>query len=142
MLTRILRDDRGQELVEYAIVFILLTTLILGIIEFGIIIFTQSSLSNAAREGARFAVVRPNQSYSVNPINNQACPGANPIVVRVCERLPGVANAGNVRVSVARISGPAVRVTVTYSYNPFFGLIDPFLPNGLTLGSQSTMRLE
>ena len=141
MLTRITHDDRGQELVEYAIVFIVLMTLVLGVIEFGIIVFTQNSLSNAAREGARFAVVRDNQPYSVTPVNEQ-CPGANSIVVRVCERLPGVANQGAVSVSVARFTGPAVRVTVNYVYSPFFGLIDEFLPSGLTLGSQSTMRLE
>ena len=143
------RDDKGQDLVEYAIVFILLFTLILGIIEFGIIIFTQSTLSNVAREGARWAVVRraipapgsylPSIGNSVDeycdsPSNSIASLGA-------CPKALGI-DAARVHVVISRPSSDEIRVQASYAYDPFFGLFDPLFPGGVTLGSQSTMRLE
>ena len=68
-----LKRNEGQELVEYAFVFIMLMTLILGIIEFGVIVFTQNSMSNVAREGARWAVVRrtnPNPNSYLPPVDS------------------------------------------------------------------------
>ncbi len=47
----------GAALVEFAIVFIVFLTLILAIIEFSLIIFDISRLTEATRAGARFATV-------------------------------------------------------------------------------------
>jgi len=49
--------ERGQELVEYALVFPLLMLLVLGIIEFGVVIFSFNTIANAAREGARCGII-------------------------------------------------------------------------------------
>ena len=49
--------SRGQALVEFALVAPLLFLLILGTIEAGRFIFFHELLSNATREGARFAIV-------------------------------------------------------------------------------------
>jgi Flp pilus assembly protein TadG len=144
-----LRRDEGQELVEYAIVFIILTTLILGIIEFGIVIFSQNTTSNVAREGARWAVVRrtfpaPNTYLPAigGTIPPQTCSSAsNAIIVYACQRALAL-DPARVQVTVTRPDRDNLRVRVQYTYNPFFGLIGQFLPSGLTLGSQSTMRLE
>lgn len=51
------RRDGGQELVEYALVLPVLLLLILGIIEFAILIFAYDTIANAAREGVRAGVV-------------------------------------------------------------------------------------
>ncbi|MCK4452155.1 MAG: thrombospondin type 3 repeat-containing protein, partial [Anaerolineae bacterium] len=53
------RCSRGQGLVEFALILPLLLLLILGIIEFGYVFTVYTGLFNAAREGARYGVVRP-----------------------------------------------------------------------------------
>lgn len=51
------RRGRGQALVELALVFPILAMLVFGIISLGIGVFYQQQLTNAAREGARFASI-------------------------------------------------------------------------------------
>jgi len=52
-----LRDGRGQALVEFALVFPLFLLLLMSIITFGLYVFYNQQLQNAAREGARYAAV-------------------------------------------------------------------------------------
>jgi len=52
-------NKRGQALVEFAIVIILLFLLVFGIIQFGWLMYIKNTLNNAARAGARTAVVLP-----------------------------------------------------------------------------------
>ncbi len=51
------RRESGQDLVEYAMLLPLLLLLLLGIMEFSIIIFSYDTIANAAREGARVAII-------------------------------------------------------------------------------------
>lgn len=51
---------RGQALVEFALVFPLLLLMLFGIIDAGRLIYTYNTVANAARNGARVAIV--NQS--------------------------------------------------------------------------------
>ena len=55
---RFRRSERGAAMVEFAIVVLLLFTLLFGIIEFGWILNGYITLTGAARDGARIAVVR------------------------------------------------------------------------------------
>lgn len=50
--------NKGQSMVETILVLPLLLFLIFGIIEFGRVYYTYVMLSNAVREGARYAAVR------------------------------------------------------------------------------------
>jgi Flp pilus assembly protein TadG len=54
---RRLRQDDGAQLVEFALVLPLLLFVVLGIAEFGIIFQRYEVVTNAAREGARLAVL-------------------------------------------------------------------------------------
>ncbi|HSJ24325.1 MAG TPA: TadE family protein [Longimicrobiales bacterium] len=59
MRSRILRGDRpGAAAVEFALVLPLLIVMLFGIIEFGRAWHRQQVITDAAREGARWAVVR------------------------------------------------------------------------------------
>jgi Flp pilus assembly protein TadG len=49
--------ERGQSLVEFALVIPVLLLLFMGILDFGRAIYAYNTLSNAAREGARVAIV-------------------------------------------------------------------------------------
>ncbi len=54
---RIRNNEKGQTMVEFALILPLLLFLLLGIIQFGIILNGQITVTSAAREGARVAVV-------------------------------------------------------------------------------------
>jgi Flp pilus assembly protein TadG len=54
----LLKRESGSSLVEYAIVFILLMTMLLGVTDFGRALYAYHFVSNAAREAARYASVR------------------------------------------------------------------------------------
>lgn len=56
-LRRLRRDERGQALVEFALVLPILLLLVLGIIDFGRAWNLHQTITDAAREGARRAVV-------------------------------------------------------------------------------------
>jgi hypothetical protein len=58
------RRGRGQALVEFAIVAPIFFLLLFSIIEFGRYVYTVQVLNNAAREGARYAIVHGAQSLS------------------------------------------------------------------------------
>lgn len=52
-----IKDQRGQALVEFAIVLPIMLLVLFGMVEFGRIFYTQLAVNNAAREGARWAAV-------------------------------------------------------------------------------------
>jgi Flp pilus assembly protein TadG len=61
------REEEGQSLVESALLFLLLITLVLGVIDFGFIFYGYVSVVSAAHEGAAFAALS-----SVNASNPTA----------------------------------------------------------------------
>ena len=51
------KGQEGQALVEFALVIPVLLLLLLGVIEFGLLLYNQQVITNASREGARFGIV-------------------------------------------------------------------------------------
>jgi Flp pilus assembly protein TadG len=143
------RADDGQDLAEYAIVFPVLMLLLLGIIEFGRIVYSYSAISNAAREGARFAVLPGNQKFIVDADVAKPCPGDTPIIQRVCDRalLPGV-DKSRVQVTLSQQDAngqpdsDVVVVQVECRLDLLTGLIARFTGQELLLKAATTMRLE
>lgn len=71
--------DRGAAMVEFAILLPLLLLVIAGIVDLGRAFFTQVALSNAAREGARYAVVDSGATAALVQQRAQAsAPGLTP----------------------------------------------------------------
>jgi uncharacterized protein (UPF0333 family) len=64
--------DRGQAMVEFAVVLLPLLVVIVGIVQFGLILGANVSLTNAAREGAREATI-----YRYNAANGNAGEGVS-----------------------------------------------------------------
>jgi Flp pilus assembly protein TadG len=91
------RRESGQELVEYAMILPLLLVLLVGIIEFSIVIFSYETIANAAREGARIAII---------PASNDA-----DVIAAVVDRALAL-NLTSDEVTVIR--GHMVRVEVAY----------------------------
>ena len=57
LIKRMRKSEKGQAMVEMALVLPILLLLIGGIMDFGWLFYHQLSLANAAREGARYAVI-------------------------------------------------------------------------------------
>jgi len=57
MNRKIWAGRRGQALVEFAMVLPLVLVILLGIVEFGFILYNQHVITNASREGARYGIV-------------------------------------------------------------------------------------
>ncbi len=144
------KASRGQSLVEFAMVLPILLILIFGIIEFGMGLRSYISLTNATREGARFAAV--GNAPGAYPTD---CTGsvATTVVGRVCVAVEGLdlADFTNVSVSYPNGSSPGndVRVQADYTYNfitPLGDLIRFFsggaFAETLDLSTSTNMRLE
>lgn len=54
-LFRLQKDEKGQAIVEFALVFLIIMIIVLGIVQFSMILSAQIAVTNAAREGARQA---------------------------------------------------------------------------------------
>ena len=66
------RKEKGQGLVELAIILPLLLIILLGTIDFGRVFYAYVTITNASREGARYGSLHPlwiDESISPNPDN-------------------------------------------------------------------------
>jgi len=64
------KDEKGQSVVEFALILPILLLIILGTIQFGIIFSSQIAVTNAAREGARVAAVGGDDSLILTRVRN------------------------------------------------------------------------
>lgn len=58
-------DERGAELLEFALVVVLLITLLYGIITYGVILAAQSTVTQAAADAARSGIVQGTGNQTV-----------------------------------------------------------------------------
>lgn len=54
---KFLKNEKGQSMVEFALVLPILVWLVFGLIDFGWLFFNRLAIENGAREGARYAAV-------------------------------------------------------------------------------------
>jgi Flp pilus assembly protein TadG len=126
---RFLRAESGAELIEFGLTLPLLLLLVLGMIEFGFLFREYEIVTNAAREGARIAVL---PTYSATPAAR-----TNNATARAKDYIAAPAT-GCVF---------SVPVTVTYPHPvPFIGGIMRFFTGAafgpMTVRATSQMRTE
>ena len=160
-----LRGDSGSTLVETAFSIVILLTLVFGIIEATLAVYSYHFISNAAREGARYAMVR-GSTWGQSPWNGGTCaaytdaactataddisqyvkslafPGINPDNINVTTKSYGVVGASACKDPGATSDAPScnaqgnlIEVKVQYSFS--FSL--PFVPT-FTPSMSSTAR--
>lgn len=128
MKTHINKKTKGQSLAEFALVLPLILLLVFGFLDLGRAIYYYSAISNAAREGARYASVRPLDLQT----NTDDQDEVKTIVQDYSVSVP---------LDESKITFPApptnyVIVKVVFDFQP----ITPFI-NTLTLQTESTMLL-
>jgi Flp pilus assembly protein TadG len=64
-------DERGAELIEFALVVVLLITLLYGLVSYGLILAAQATITQSAADAARSGIVT--SSTSVATAETQAC---------------------------------------------------------------------
>ena len=125
------RGEEGAVAVEFAVILVLLSMILFGIIEFGITLSKYEMYVGAAREGARYAAVRckPESSNGctdslvlTRTFNSMACaqPCTPPDVF-----YPGTPTASKVCSSDANVVGTEVSV----GWVQHFSIQIPFVPD-------------
>jgi Flp pilus assembly protein TadG len=138
MGTRGRRD--GQSLVEFAVVLPVFLLILAGILDFGLGLYSQMTIINASREGARLGVVEPGNVAAVDARVRAMTTGLDQAQLTInitCERPSGSSfvSCGSPQWQ----SGDAVVVQVNYDYRMLWPLA---LGNSLDLSSTVQMRIE
>ncbi len=136
------KNEKGAELVEFALVLPFLLLCCAGVIEFGRAYYTYNILTKAVRDGARFASAAGITSAGV--ISTATTTNVQRIVVygnidgTGPTKLPGLAT-GHVSLtpSTITLSEHYVSVGVAYPYTPIFRLV---MPSTITLSPTVKMR--
>lgn len=122
-------DERGAALVEFALVSVLLMTLVFGIMEAGWAFSQLVEVRNASREGARLAVVDFGDAPTVI---NETCSRA---------RLSGSGATVTIQLDNNSPDADSVTVTITQTYASLTSFLDPFF-GSISLSSSAEMRVE
>jgi hypothetical protein len=143
-------SERGAELIEFALVLPLLLLLVLGIVDFGFMFQRLEVVTNAAREGARLAVLPGYDTNDViDRVNSYMQEGGVPIDATSTPPNPLIDVAGPTDVTIGGVGGPkvstmAVRVTYHHQYLFLSGFANLFGGSfsSVPLSASSTMRCE
>jgi Flp pilus assembly protein TadG len=131
---------RGSAIVEFSLVAFMTLIVVLGVVEMGRMILVYTDVANAARAGARYAIVHGNMRTGTG-VDGPSGPADNPTqVVTVVTNFASAAPLDTSRLVVtvtypsgSNSVGSPVKVTAVYPYDPFVS----YLPLRVKLGSTS-----
>jgi Flp pilus assembly protein TadG len=131
-MRRFLRGSSGQGLVEISLVGLIFIAIVLGVIEGGRAVWNYNTLAQAAREGARYAVVHGSKSSDPSGPGSThfTSPDQDAMVDEIVRRFASGLDDDNVEVTAEWLDGTnqrggRVRVTVRYQFDSvvgYFGL--------------------
>jgi Flp pilus assembly protein TadG len=123
MPLKITRKEKGQSLVELALVFSLLLLLITGIIDLGSMYYTYTALQDTAQEGAIYASIHPTQpSLIASHIKESA--NAPIDTSNLADISVTCSGAACITTNTNSCQGKKITISVGYTYN----LITPIIP--------------
>lgn len=132
-LQKLRKNQQGQSMVELALILPIIIIILFGILEFGRIFHSYIIITNAAREGARVAVVgKPDSEITARIREAAPLPQAD-TKLHITKLEPN---------QTARTPGLPLTVEVTYDIDLVTPLFSDILPNPMTLTAQATMRIE
>ena len=107
--------ERGAAAIEFALILPILVILVFGVIEFGRVFNAQISITNAAREGARYMAI------------HNSAPGARTAAANAAPSLTPALSVGSVDVGPCVLGSP-VTVTVRYTVDFITGYFGANIP--------------
>jgi hypothetical protein len=128
------KDKEGQALVEFAFVVLFLLLVIFGIIDFARLFFAYATMSNGAREGARYGITHPSDDAHIEARARQMMVliGAE---ANVQIQRPGEDDGSNPGCTTPHLC----RIEVIITSN--FDMWTPVIPS-LPLEARATMHFE
>lgn len=135
------RRREGQSLVEFAVVLPVFMLILAGIIDFGMGLYSQMTVINAAREGARLGVVQPGDLPAIEARVEAMAAGldASQLTVPAPACLRPSGSSFVTCTGTQWVSGDAVVVEVEYDYRMIWPLA---FGNTIHLSSTVQMRIE
>ena len=125
-------SQRGQSMVELAMLLPILLLILLGIIDLGRVFNAYIVITNAAREGVRYGSLYPSDTSGIR--------------ARVIAEAQGSGiplSSGNIQVSAETTPGDSKTVTVTFPFSAVSTLISTFWGGGdLQLQSRAVMVIQ
>ena len=148
---RRLRDSKGVNLVEAALLTPLLLLLTFGIVDFSSLFYVYLALENGVSQATRYGVTGQqmtdpgtgtpmNRAESIKAAMRKATPSLTiPDNAFTFSHIPEGGGGWT-----GGVGGPRSiqRVQVTYPFSFYTPLMKPFLPNGISLSVSSTMKTE
>lgn len=127
---RKLKKEKGQSLVETALVLPILMLILVGILEFGRILGAWMVITHASREGARIASLG----------------GTNTQIEERVDTVSDALNLANISVDINPAGpydrGDMVTVTVTYQIDSIIPLLSSVIGDTIEMDAETTMRVE
>jgi Flp pilus assembly protein TadG len=139
---------RGQGLVEFALVLPLFLLLVFGIMDLGLAVFSYNSITNAAREGARLAIVNQDATKVTTRATSQARVAGAPTVTVAyyqanADGTPDTTRTCPVGASTYIGVGCLAVVTFSGSYTPITPVIGRVLfSSGVTFTARTVLPVE
>ncbi len=132
------RAEKGQDILEYAIVLPLFILLILSVIEFGYLFLQYNTVTNAAREGARVGIISPTTACNLACVDARARAAANSFAAAA-----GL-DPAHLTITATHPTAAAIRVAVSYTTGfmtiPLMAMIGS--DEDFVLASTATMTRE
>jgi Flp pilus assembly protein TadG len=126
------RSERGSTAVEFALVAVMFIILLVSIVEIARLMLVFNSVANAAKVGARYAIVH-GADRTASGVDGPSGPGSTTQVQTVVQNFAkaGLLTTSNLTITVTypngnNKAGSRVRVTVTYTYDaliPYFSTL-------------------
>jgi len=133
MIRKFVKTERGQTLVELALILPIIILILFGTLEFGRIFHSYIVITNAAREGARLGALGKSDEEIISRIREASPLYQADTRLRIIRLEPNES---------ARNSGVPLTVEVAYDVELVTPIISSILPNPVTLKSTAVMRVE
>jgi Flp pilus assembly protein TadG len=128
---RIAKEEKGQSLVEFALLLPVLMLIILGIIEFGFMFNAKITLNSAAREGARVYAVSKDEAEVNQAVNDTlGYLGSGDSIVKTYKDLDATSGI------------KMASVTITKEVDFLTNFFDALLGESIVMESEASMRVE
>lgn len=122
------KRERGQDLVEYALLLPIFLLIIMGIFDMGRAVYYYSALQNSVREGARYGIIYPDDFSGIESVVQNKAVGLDISALTVTTSYP---------------DSDTIRVRATFRFQIITPIIGAFFgSNEIMLGGQSSMRIE
>lgn len=140
--------NRGQTLVEFAIVMPIIILVVLGLVDLGRAVYAYNTLAQSARQAARTAIVNQNvTNVKAQAIASAPTLGLTPANVDVCFKTSGSTQTTCANPTTdncpqsARVLGCLALVKTTLNYQPMTPVISLFF-SSIPLSSTSVGTIE